>query len=84
MRDALADRLVSGERPALKVQPTQSTSAAKLSNTMRAWTTSVPDVVEDAVIRFFGDAGLAKESSPDTKVTSVIQIVVERPLAKGL
>lgn len=40
-------------------------------------------MVKDAVIRFFGDASQARETSADTKVIFMIQTVLYRTLAKS-
>lgn len=50
---------------------------------MREQIARIPVLVENAVIRHFGDAGRATEPSPGTKVNFVIQTVVTRALAKG-
>lgn len=76
MFDGLADRLVSEEGPASRIRPTHSTSSTELENTMNEQNASISALVEDAVIHLSGDPDRATESSPDTKVISVIQAVV--------
>lgn len=44
---------------------------------------SIPALSEDAIIRLFGDAGRARESSPDMELISVIGTVVTIDLVKG-
>lgn len=80
MFDAIADRPVSEERPASRIRPTHSALLAKLENTVCEQIASIPALLEDAVVRLFGDAGRVTESTPDTKVISVIQTVVSRSL----
>lgn len=50
----------------------------RLEDTARKQIASIPALAEDAAVRLFGDAGCAAESSPDTKVMSVIRTVVSR------
>lgn len=50
---------------------------------MRKQIAGIPALVEDDVLRLFGDAGRAKESSSDAKVISVIRTVVNKALRKG-
>lgn len=42
-----------------------------------------PAPVQDTIVWFFGDVGSATESSPDTKVMSVIRTVVNQSVAKA-
>lgn len=56
---------------------------ARLEMIVREQIASNLTVVEDAVVRFFGDANRATDSSPDTKVISLIQAAVSRYLAEN-
>lgn len=51
---------------------------------MRKQIASILALIEETVIRLFEDAGREKESRPDKKVASVIQIAVNRALAESL
>lgn len=74
--DGLADRTVSKECPTSRIRLSQSCSPARLEESVCKQIATIPALVKDAVVRLFDDAGLATESSPDTKVMSVIQTVV--------
>lgn len=73
----------SEEGPNLKNKPTHSTSSVKLKNNVRKQIASTRSLVEDALIRFSGNGGRVKESSPDMKMISVMQTVVNRAFSKG-
>lgn len=49
---------------------------------MREQIASIHVFLEDAVIRLSGEAGRITESSPDTRVFSMIQTVIHRNVAK--
>lgn len=82
--DALTDRPVSEEGPVSRIRLKHSPSPAQLDNTVREQIASIPALVENAVMRFFGNAGKVTESSPNTKVIPVIKTVVSGALAKDL
>lgn len=70
--DSISYRPVSEKLPASRSQPTHFASSARLNSTVREQLASVPVLVGDAVVKRFGDAGPATESSSNTKVISVI------------
>lgn len=76
--DGLADMPMSEERPALRIWSTKPCSSASLENTVGERIASIQALVEDTVVLLFGDAGRATESSPNIKVLSGIQSVVNR------
>lgn len=80
--DAIASRHVCKECPVVSSLPTYSAVAAKLRNTMRDQIAIIPALIEDDVVRLFGEAGQATETIPDTKVVSRFQTVVKRVLVK--
>lgn len=79
--DAIAKRPVLEEYTTQMTQATLSASLAKLENTVREHISSITALAEGAVVRLSGDTGQARESSPETKVICVIQIVANRALA---
>lgn len=83
MFGGVSDRPLSRKCPALRTLPIYSASMDRLENTFQVQIDSIPALVEHAVIRLFGDAGSATDSSFDTKMISVIQTVVNRALAKA-
>lgn len=62
---------------------THYASSARLEYTIRKQITSILALVENAVIRLFGDAGRVKALIQHTKVVLVFLIVVSRSLGKG-
>lgn len=71
--DDIANRPVSEERPVSRILPTHFVSSAKLKNTFLDQLAVILALVENAVVRLFGDTGQATESDPDTKVISAIK-----------
>lgn len=80
---SIADPPVSKERPATRTLLTNVALLAMLNSTMCEQITSILALVEYTVVRVFGDAGEATESTTDTKMISGIQTVVSRALANG-
>lgn len=80
--DGLNDRAVSEERPACRVQSPQSRSPAWRDDAVRSKFANISGVVDDSFVRLIGDLGRATDSSPDTKVLSVIRTVVNRSVRK--
>lgn len=62
-----AEKALLEKLPVSRMQPVQSASSARLKNTMRKQITSIPALVERAVIRLFGDAGEDTKFGTDTK-----------------
>lgn len=81
--NAIADPPMSLRRSASRTLPTHFTSLAKSESTIRKQIANIPALVEDAVLRLFRKAGRATESSPDTKVVSMFQAVVNTAPGKG-
>lgn len=76
--DAIEDKTVSEKHPALRSQATKSISSARLEDIVQKQITSMPVLVENTVLQFFGDEEHDTESRLDTKVFSVIRTVVNR------
>lgn len=59
--DGFANRLVSEEHPASWIQPTLSPSSTCLESKVRDQFAGMLALVEDTILRYFGDAGLSME-----------------------
>lgn len=81
--DSIVTRHLLEDFAATETLPVHSTSSTKLGNTMREQIASIADLPEAVVVRLFGDAGGATESSTDTKLLSVIQTAGNRALVNG-
>lgn len=77
------DSAASEERLAPKILPTCSHSSAWLEDIMRNQFQNISFVVKATVVRLFRDAGRAAESSPDTKIMTIIGTVGNRSVTKG-
>lgn len=60
---AIADQPASEDRDVLRSGPTYSASPSKLETTMREQISSISALVEDTILRLFGNAAGATESS---------------------
>lgn len=81
--DSLADRSFSEERPVSMICSTQLGSSSWLKDTLREQIASIPALVEDAIVRFFGEVGRSAESGSDTNAMAVIRAVVNLSVAKA-
>lgn len=78
--DAVATRYMSKACSTSQTRPVYLALSARLESFVRYLIAIIPPLLEDAVVCLLGQAGHAMESSPDTEVISVIQIVVNRAL----
>lgn len=83
MFEAVTDRLGLEELLTFRIRATRSASSTRLVKTVREQIASILALLEDAVVRLFGDAGGAKETRPDTKLKSVLRTVVNRAVAQA-
>lgn len=79
----LVNRPVLQERPTSRIWLKHTTSLARLESPMSEQISSIPVLVENAMILLFKDADRFMESSPDRKMISVIQTLAGRALAKS-
>lgn len=72
-----------GESPSSRIRPIWANSSARLGNILCEQIPSISVLAEHAVVRLFGDLGRETESSTDTKVTVVVETVINRSVSKA-